>query len=32
MFEGVPRKLFLKLIESRVFLNGKIFLRYEQVA
>jgi dihydrofolate reductase len=32
MFEGSPVKLALKLSESRVFRNGKVFLRYKPVA
>jgi len=32
MFNGIPQKLVLKLIESRIFRNGKIFLRYKPVA
>ena len=32
MFEGIPQPLNLKLAQSRVFRNGKIFLSYAPVA
>lgn len=31
MFEGIKKRLDLKLTESRTFKNGKVFLRYESV-
>jgi dihydrofolate reductase len=31
MFDGLPEPLNLKLTKSRVFQNGKVFLRYEPV-
>jgi len=32
MFEGVKRKLSMKLLQSRAFANGNVFLRYEPMA
>ncbi|MDB4920110.1 dihydrofolate reductase family protein [Mucilaginibacter sp.] len=32
LFEGLPQMLSLKLIKSRTFNNGKIFLSYEAIA